>query len=317
MRVSDSSSVFVLFLYSWFTQYFHRKHTRLIKLRLNLFFITARVRSTREGNVLTCICVTVHTGGGPGQVPVPDGGGTPSSWWGRVPPLSWLGRVSASSHGGTPIWWLGSTPIWLIVGGGVPQLGLDGSTLPHRDWMGYPTVRNGWGYPPVSTGWGTPLTPLGDSSRASTCYVMGGMLLAFMQDDFLVLYSPKGLDPEADTYLHFQGEKYAYSLSKTLDIWTLNWVVTNICNHCTTTFSWYFHLVLFFMHGGLLYVAIVKLISKIMIFCLLSWIVNHYVWVGHHVQGKWNLIVGPLGHKVVTNPMYKQECDVTYMKYQW
>ena len=59
--------------------------------------ITARVRSTREGNVLTSVCPSIHPsvcpqgGGGGVRVPPPGGLGTPpgGSWYprgGRVPP---------------------------------------------------------------------------------------------------------------------------------------------------------------------------------------------------------------------------------------
>ena len=57
-------------------------------------FFTARVRSTREGNVLTSICPSIHPSvcpqGGvrypPGGVQVPPGGGTSPPGGVRVPP---------------------------------------------------------------------------------------------------------------------------------------------------------------------------------------------------------------------------------------
>ena len=98
----------------------------------------------REGNVLTPVCVSVHTCGGRG--------GTPSQVWGR---------------GGTP------SQVW--PGGGVPIPGLDtpqawdGVPLPQPD-LGWGTPwpdlaipgLDGGGYPipgvdtPRDLGWGTP-----------------------------------------------------------------------------------------------------------------------------------------------------------------
>ena len=70
--------------------------------------------------------------------------------------------------GGTPVLWVGGYPIPGLDGGGSTpfQVWMVGGTLgtPHHDWMGYPSP----------------------TSIASTCYVAGGMLLAFMQDYFLV-----------------------------------------------------------------------------------------------------------------------------------
>ena len=49
-----------------------------------------------------------------------------------------------------------------------------------QPWMGYPRGP-GMGYPP-NLGWDTPPPP----GIGSTCYVAGGMPLAFTQEDFLV-----------------------------------------------------------------------------------------------------------------------------------
>ena len=78
----------------------------------------------------------------------------------------------------------GGTPILLMGGGYLSKI---------RTWgiLGYET---GWSTPPTKTGWGTPHQGLDgvppsvrrQISIASTCYLAGGMLLAFTQEDFLV-----------------------------------------------------------------------------------------------------------------------------------
>ena len=65
---------------------------------------------------------------------------------------------------------VGGTP---FLGWGVPWPGLDGGEYPSQIWMLGGTL----GTPP----------PIRQSSIASTCYVAGGMPLAFTQEDFLVL----------------------------------------------------------------------------------------------------------------------------------
>ena len=73
-------------------------------------FLTARVRSTREGNVLTRVCVSVHNCGGGGLSHPRSGGtqsqvgGTPSQVWGVPHPMSGVGGTPARSG-----WW-GGTP---------------------------------------------------------------------------------------------------------------------------------------------------------------------------------------------------------------
>ena len=127
---------------------------------------------------------------GGGGVPRPRsgvGGGVPcprSGWWGGYPGQVWGG-------GGTQPG---------LDGGGAPQPGLDGGGgTPARSgwWGGYPSqvwmVGGGYlGYPPGQV-WmvvgGVPRvtpTPIRQSSIASTCYTVGGMPLAFTQEDFLV-----------------------------------------------------------------------------------------------------------------------------------
>ena len=131
------------------------------------------VRNTREGNVLTRVCESVHTcvgGVAPSQVwgvlhprygwgvPHPRsgvGGATParSGWWGGVPHpwgeegvpwpcLDGGGYLSDVWMGGTLArsgWWEVARP-HLDGGGGTPaRSGWWGvPALPHHDWMGYP-----------------------------------------------------------------------------------------------------------------------------------------------------------------------------------
>ena len=122
---------------------------------------TARVRSTREGNIYTWECLSVHHWWG---VPRPrsDGGeGTPSQvWW-------WRGGTPSRSDGGRypiPGLMVGHYPIPGLMVGGTPgtphpRPGLDGG----GSTPGYPPTRSGWwGVPRVSptmTGWGTTPPP--------------------------------------------------------------------------------------------------------------------------------------------------------------
>ena len=97
----------------------------------------------------------------------------PSKGWGKV-------IVSVCSH-------LGGYPI-SVLGRGVPH--------PRSRWGGTPSQVQVEGYPipglggyPIPGPGGTPGTPP-PARIASTCYsyVAGGMPLAFMQEDFLVIY---------------------------------------------------------------------------------------------------------------------------------
>ena len=108
---------------------------------------------------------------GMGYLPPDLGQGTPhpTPTWDGVPPPRW------------GVNW--QTPPWLD---GVPPPTMTGWGTPHHDWMGTPSPwldgvppqhHHDWmGYPP----------PIRQSSIASTCYVAGGMPLAFTQEDFLV-----------------------------------------------------------------------------------------------------------------------------------
>ena len=137
------------------------------------------------------------TGGYPLQVWM---GGTPSSWQG-VPPSKMRMGVPHSADRGYPhprSGWggnLGYPPSKTRLDGVPPHPRLDALLPP--SW-GTPPSRTGWGtptqdwmvYPPPQskTGWGTPhpQPPVRRLiSKASTCYVTGGVLLAFTQD-FLV-----------------------------------------------------------------------------------------------------------------------------------
>ena len=104
------------------------------------------------------------------------------SWWG------WVGNSSSQwGWGPYPLWQTGGKYPHLANGGythlankGYPHLA-DGGYL-HQDWMGYPMFRTGWWYPlPHQDRMGVLPTPpvRRQSSRASTCYVAGGMPLAF------------------------------------------------------------------------------------------------------------------------------------------
>ena len=121
--------------------------------------ITAHVRSTREGNVLTRVCVSVHT----------CGEGTPQTWDG-VPPWTWDGVPPRTWDGGTPWTWDGVPPP-PDLGQGTP-LDLGWVTSPDLGWgtpprpgTGYPLdlgqgTPQTWDWVPLDLGLGTPL-PLG------------------------------------------------------------------------------------------------------------------------------------------------------------
>ena len=99
-------------------------------------FITARVRSTKEGNVLTRVCVSVHTCGG-GRYPISGlgEGGTPSQVWPGVPHLR--------------------------SGWGVPH--------PRSGQRGTPSQVLPVGYPPTRSGRGTPQTWDVKAAKVPSC----------------------------------------------------------------------------------------------------------------------------------------------------
>ena len=149
-----------------------------------LYIITARGRSTREGNVFTGVCLFTFWG-----VPHPaDGRGYPIPGPGRE------GTQSQVSRWGVP-----HVPHPVLDGGAPPHQGLDWMGYPPiKDWMGYPLVQTWDGVsPPIQTWYGVsslskmmgyPPRPFRRwSSIASTCYMAGSMPLSFTQEDFLVL----------------------------------------------------------------------------------------------------------------------------------
>ena len=161
----------------------------LIVMRADFLF-TDRVRSTREGYVLTRVCLSVHTWGGTVvrfsqwgvPKPGPGGGGYPSQ-------LQLVGGyLSQVQAGGYPSQvQTGGYPSQVQVGGtlmGYPTSG----TLPVRPsrgvpWWGVPHLR----YPPPSdlarSEGGIPQQ--GGTPPSSTWYATVGMPLAFTQEDFL------------------------------------------------------------------------------------------------------------------------------------
>ena len=124
-------------------------------LTLNFY----RVSSTSEGTVFTGVCLLTFRGGG-----------TPSGWWGVPPSQVWMGR-------GTPFPGLdGDTP-FPVSGQEVPPAGGTPGRV-HPPGRGYLPPLPG-GTPPTR---GYPH----QTSTACTCYAVGGMPLAFTQEDFLV-----------------------------------------------------------------------------------------------------------------------------------
>ena len=147
-----------------------------------------RPRTKYEGRYCFHRCLSVHTcrGGTPSQVrmgdtqfPGQDGGcPIPMSGWGYPIPRS--GQGVPHSHvrtGGT------TSQVWM---GGTPIPGLDRRVPYSRSGWGYPIpgLDRGYPHPKSRSGWGTPPQSR-DSSIASTCYAVGSMPLAFMQEDFL------------------------------------------------------------------------------------------------------------------------------------
>ena len=140
---------------------------------VSVFFSLKAFRRNVEGTVFTGVCLFTFGGGG-------------------------IGGSHTQLTGGTAIWLTGGWcyPVWLTrevpPSGywGVPDLANGGCTLirstgrrtPSGQWR-VPPIRNEWGYPTSGQDGGIPLR---QSSRASTCYVVGDMPLSFTQEDFLV-----------------------------------------------------------------------------------------------------------------------------------
>ena len=113
--------------------------------------VTAGVRSTREGTVLTGVCLLTLGGGG---LPHPRSG-----WWGGYPIPGVGGGVPHPGSG----WW-GGTPFQVWVGGyPIPPARSEWWYPPRSGWWGVPRVPpiQTWDrvHPPptIRTGWGTPL----------------------------------------------------------------------------------------------------------------------------------------------------------------
>ena len=149
-------------------------------------FITARVRSTREGNVLTRVCPSIH----PSVCPQ-GGGGVRSSRGGRggSGPAGGEGWVSRGGGGGQLGGGVGQP------GGGVGQPGGRGGSAGGRGGsaggrVGQPGGRGGSaGRGGGGGGVGQPGGRGGSAGGGEGWVSMaGGMPLAFTQEDFLVMY---------------------------------------------------------------------------------------------------------------------------------
>ena len=150
-----------------------------IPLKWKPFLITARIWRMPGGYVFKGVCLQLSWGGG--------GCPLPSSWWG-VSLSGWQGGTPSCQKGVSPSGW------W-----GLPYPSQQGGTgnpiFPDGDTLGYPlSIKTGWGSPPpIKMGvlshqdWmKQPPPPLRrQSSRASTCYAVGGKRLAFTPGDFL------------------------------------------------------------------------------------------------------------------------------------
>ena len=155
-------------------------------------FIPARIWRMTECNVFT---LSTIAGGYPIRGPDRAGGGYPipglAGWGYPIPGLDRVGTLSC---------WQGGTPsqVWMRISHpksrwGHPIPVLDGGTPslhPIQDWMGYPhPLLDGLPLPSM-TGWGATIPPahFGQNSKASTCCAAGGVPLAFMQEDFIVVF---------------------------------------------------------------------------------------------------------------------------------
>ena len=121
----------LIFYEAWNIVILHRKN--LIQLQIPFpnvewakiiyAFVTAHVRSTREGTIYIWECL--FTTGGGGSLSIPMGIPHPSQQ--GIPHLSWQGVSPSFLTGG----------ILILPDGGYPQLGLDGvpPPPPNQDWM--------------------------------------------------------------------------------------------------------------------------------------------------------------------------------------
>ena len=177
----------------------------IVLLIAPIALFTARVRSTREGNVLTRVCPSIHPsvcpqGGGVGQVqPGGEGWVRSSCRGGGVGQQGGRGGSAGGEGVGQPGGGVGQPG-----GGGVGQLGEgwvswgEGWVSRGEGWVswggrggsagGEGWVSRGGGVGKLGGGVGQPGGGRGGSAGGEGWVSMaGGMPLAFMQEDFLVL----------------------------------------------------------------------------------------------------------------------------------
>ena len=129
------------------------------------------------------------------------GWGTSPLTWDGVPPYPGMGYPPGPADGVPPIPTLGwGTPLWPEMGYPHPGIGYTpgpGMGYPPdlgwgtpRTWDGVPPAPQTWDGVPPQTWDGLALPPTRQISIASTCYMAGGMPLAFTQEDFLVKLMP-------------------------------------------------------------------------------------------------------------------------------
>ena len=134
-----------------------------------------------------------------------DKGSTPSqvqTGWVPHPKSGWGYPIPGPDRGSTPSQvWMGGTPFKIRMGVSPLSKTRWGTSHLRLDVI-LPLSKTGWGTsPPPSAEWGTPHPYLGwgvaphqrldgvpppNISTASTCYAVGGVPLAFTQEDFLV-----------------------------------------------------------------------------------------------------------------------------------
>ena len=151
-----------------------------------------------EGNIFSLFVICQFTPGGTpfsrwGGTLFPglDRGGTPFPGLDGGYPIQLTGGypLPRSGRGATPFLGLeGGFPIQLM--GGTPFPGLDGGGETPSSWCGIPWGTPSRGTPIQVQVGGTPWQgyPPYRSSITCTCYAVGGVHLAFTQEDFLVLF---------------------------------------------------------------------------------------------------------------------------------
>ena len=136
--------------------------------------ITARILSTREGNIYTWECLSVHIAGLAGGYPIPGlaGGGTPSQVWpGGTPSLVQVPPPRPGLDGVPP-----PRP-----GTRVPPSRTWDGVAPPQTWDQVPSRTWDWVLPPPDLGPGTPPPPqhseehLIRGGRYASCVHAGGL----------------------------------------------------------------------------------------------------------------------------------------------